>query len=413
MPKTIDQLKFLDNQFCTRPAYTLSESTSHEKDKQEDVVSSTENEIQEYCNGLLQQIVDSSSAAISTIYEDQKGFASNACDQGSDQGFDLNKTPEHKAPKRRKHRPKVIVEAKPKSKPNSATQKTQIKKTPHKKRKNVPKSAATPRADVIEESSDATVATRKSCRKALNFDLENSRFESQSRIVSQQEIHHTNEKASTTTSDCKAKEITSEERVNNHFLSEEQQIVKSPVTEKGPAQGNSDLHQERNNGCMQQYINAKEMGNFLFQSETSFENSQKTGELICQNTLQLGFNVLSNSIQEQGSKRKYCNSSENQADGHCNGGILAKGFSKNKRKRTENRLQEKVCRSSRKIVSKDDSQKVTIEDNNGLQSHGDCFSSPGNACLIRKCTSLSKQIMIIAYFLIFRKTTPGIFHHDR
>ena len=74
VPKMMDQLKFVDNQFFTIPDYIIAESTSQEKDKQKTSVSATENEFQEHCVGLLQQIVDSSPAAISTTYGDQKWF---------------------------------------------------------------------------------------------------------------------------------------------------------------------------------------------------------------------------------------------------------------------------------------------------------------------------------------------------
>ncbi|XP_061352175.1 DNA glycosylase/AP lyase ROS1-like [Gastrolobium bilobum] len=435
IPKTMDQLKFVDSQFCNIPDYTIAESTSQEKDKQEDLVSSKENEIQEFCDGLLQQIVDSSSAAISTKYGYQKGSDSNICDKGSDLGFDLNKTPEQKAPKRRKHRPKVIVEAKPKRKSNPATQKTKNKDNPHKK-KNVGHTAATTHVDVTKETFDSTVANRKSCRKALNFGSEKSGYESQSRIVCQQEIHHKNEEANNIISDYKATEMLGgaaikyssnsallisqqdeytvenqqpgntddvtlllNQKLTNTFSSEknpsialsatkeEQQIAKSPVTDK--RQGNSDLFQREKNGCMPQYIHAKENGNILFPSATCFGNSQKTQELIFQDTLQLVPNIISNSIEGKGSKRKYSNSTENQhdsatipldtslcqeilqADENSNSAALAKGFVENqKRKKTQNTLHAKVYgRSSNKIMGKDDSQKVRIKDKNGYQSH--------------------------------------------
>lgn len=430
VPKMMDQPEFVDNQFCAIPDYTIAESTSQEKD----LVSPAENQVQEYCDGLLQQIVDSSSAAISTTYGDQKD-SENICGEGSDHGFDLNKTPEQKAPQRRKHRPKVIVEAKPKRAPKPATQKTQTKENPCKKRKNFQKTAATPQTDVIEESVDSTVATKKSCSKALNFDLEPSKYESQSKIGCKQDIHHRNEKDFYTTSNYKASEMLGgatityvtnsalminswdelavekqrprnkddsallREKQTNNFHSErksttalsatteEPQIANFPVTEEGPAQGNSDLCQEGNNGCIQQNIHAQEIVNILFQSKTCFENSQKTSELICQNTLQLVPNIRSNSIEAMGSKRKYCNSTKNQhgsatisfdtslcqetlqADGNFKGATPAKDVTKKQNiKKTQNRCNAKVSgRSSNQIKSKENSQKVRKKDKNGFQ----------------------------------------------
>jgi hypothetical protein len=472
IPKTTDQLKFAENQFVhfqelsrDLDNHAIAESTSHEKD----FVPCTENEIQEYSDGLLQQIVDSSSAIISTTHGDQKGSVSNICDKGSSENFDLNKTPEQKVTRRRKHRPKVIREAKPKK--NPASQKTEIKENTSKKRKNVAKTAATPKADVIKDMCDSTAATAKSCRKALNFDFENGTCESQSSMVFQQENCHINEKAFNTAS---VKEMHSgenikfdadsslmigqqdelavenqqprntgditllmKEKVTNPFLSErestitlsettEQQRAKFLVTEKGPAQGNTSLWQERNSGCVQQYINANEIGNTRFQTEICFENSQETGELVFENMFQLP-NILSNSIEAKGSKRKYSRSTKNrhntaknplgtslcqdilQVDGNIKGATLAEGFlQKNKRKRTQNGLNAKVRgESSSPIKPKDDSQKVRKEENNGFQLHkeeitncciessrfvekqnsgastGDSLAISGNTCLIK------------------------------
>lgn len=368
IPETMDQLKFVENQMCMMPDYTIAESTSHEKD----LVSFTENEIQQYCDGLLQQIVDSSSAVTSTTHEEQKASISSICDKGGDGGFDLNKTPGQKAPKRKKHRPKVIVEAKPKRNPNPAN--------PRKKRNSVPKNAATPKADVIK---DSAAAPRKSCRKALNFDLENSRNESQSRTDFQ---HHRNEKASDTTSDYKAREMQSGSNIK---IDTKSAFLISPQDEF-----------------------TVEIGNTLIQSETCFENSQNTGELICQNTFQLVPNIPSNSTGAKGSKRKKSNRTSNQhysarnplgtnlcqenlqVDGNFKGATLDKGsLQNNKRKRTQKKLRANVRgKSSSQTMSKDDSQKVGIQVKNGLQSHyneempicciesieqqnkGDCFS---------------------------------------
>ncbi|CAJ1976666.1 unnamed protein product [Sphenostylis stenocarpa] len=358
VPKTMDQLKFVENEFCTISNYAITESTSQEKDKQKDLVASTVNQVQEYCDGLLQQIVNSSSATISTIYGNQKG-SDNICGKVIDPSFDLNKTPEQKAPQRRKHRPKVIAEAKPKRTPNPVTQKTQVKESLRKKRKYVRKSTMTPQTNVIEESVHSTATTKKSCRRALNFDLEHRKYQSKGRIGCHQDIHHTNIKASNTTSDRKAQEMmggatitfdanstllwdedTTENLPRNTYdnklllhdkqldnfqserkstttlsaITEEPQIAKFPVNEEVPAQGNPDLSQDGNNGCMQQYIRAKEIDNILYQSETCFENSQRTGVLIYQNTLALVPKILSKSVKAKRSKRKYCKSTENKHD---------------------------------------------------------------------------------------------------
>ncbi|XP_058770106.1 transcriptional activator DEMETER [Vicia villosa] len=456
-PKTMDQLEFVENQFvrlhelsCDLDNNAIAESTSHGKD----FVPCTENEIQEYCDGLLQQIVDSSSAVISTLHGDQKSSVSNICDKVSTEIFDLNKTPEQKVPRRRKHRPKVIREAKPKRNTNPASQKIETKDKPRRKRKIVAKTAATPEAGVIKDVCDSTAATTKSCRRALNFDLENSTHESQSSMVFQQEIYHINEKAFNTTSDYKVKEMHSGASIkydpnspfmisqqddlavghrqpsntddiplllkgkeSNPFFSErestitlsettEKHIAKFPVIEKGPAQGKSSLWQERNSGCMQQYISANEIGNTLFQSETCFENTQETGELIFENMFQL-LNNHSNPIEAKGSKRKYSYSTKNQlhssrnppgaslcqeilqVDGNFKSTTLAKGFlKKNKRKRTQNKLHSKVRGgSSSQIKPKDDSRKVRKAEKIGFQSHNEETTN----CCIESSRFVEKQ----------------------
>lgn len=422
VPKMMDQLKFGNNQLCTISDHTITGSTSQEKDKRQELVASTVNEVQEYCDGLLQQIVDSSSATISTTYGNQKR-SDNICAKG----IDLNKTPEQKAPQKRKHRPKVIVEGKPKRTTKSETQKTKLKENPHKKRKYVRKSAVTPQTDVIEESVDSTVSIKKSCRRALDFDLEHSKYESQGEKGCHQEIRHTIEKAFNTTSDHKAtemlgganitydtnsallissgNEITTEnlpkntddnpllhkkqtdnfqsERKSNTAMSaitEEPQITKFPVTEEVPAQGNSHLNQEGNNRFMQQYIHyAKEIDNILYQSETWFENSQETGERICQNTLQLVPNILFDSVEAKGSKRKYCKGTENKRDsatnsfdtsscqktlqGDGNFKVATPAKDAIRKQKTENRRNEKVSgRSPRKKTSKENTQDARKKD---------------------------------------------------
>lgn len=82
VPKMIDQIKFVNNQFCTISDYTITECTSQEKDKRKELVTSRENEVQEYCDGQQQQIVDPSSATISTTYVDQKR-SNNICGKGN------------------------------------------------------------------------------------------------------------------------------------------------------------------------------------------------------------------------------------------------------------------------------------------------------------------------------------------
>lgn len=356
VPETTDQLnEFAENRLCTLPEYTTAENQSLEKDKQENMVASTENEYQEYCDGLLQHIVNSSSAPISTPYCKTKGSENNISCSGSDPGFDLNKTPEQKAPRRRKHRPKVIVEGKPKRTPKPANQKkTGSKENPTQKRKyvrkNIPKEAATPQADVVE-TLNSTTGTRRSCKKALNFDLEESRYEDQNKIVDQQEIQHGNEKDFKISPDYQVTELFSganiryatnsalllskrdgftveneqprstdgimlllNQKLTDKFMPERQENVPLSATreqinnfsdiDKGPAQENAVLCQEGNSGCLQQCIHADGIANIPLLSDTSFENLQKTNVPTSQTNLHLVPNMLPNSIERTNSRRK-------------------------------------------------------------------------------------------------------------
>lgn len=164
--------------------------------------------------------MDTSSAVVSTPFNEPK-------DSGklSDQVIDLNKTPQQKQPKRKKHRPKVVKEGKQTKTPKTATAKmadpkektTEKRKyvrkkdskesiTQHpdsvgetsnleknlKKRKYVQndlQELATLNADDIGETADPTSGTAAtSCRRALNFEkLENIR-EGKRNSFAQQEM---------------------------------------------------------------------------------------------------------------------------------------------------------------------------------------------------------------------------------
>ncbi|XVF82803.1 hypothetical protein PTKIN_Ptkin16aG0079200 [Pterospermum kingtungense] len=205
--------KMMNKQVSTVPTSVACDSEIHEKEKQEKLVVPSGNEVsQQYCEHL-QNIVESSSAVISTPLEERKDY-----DKGGDQGIDLNKTPQQKPPKRRKHRPKVIVEGKPKRAPKSATEKDMNSKdNPSGKRKYVKRKglteSGTENTDSTKESDHnartpakrkyarnkslmlctketdpSVVPAPKSCRRVLSFDMENIRNESQAEISSCQEM---------------------------------------------------------------------------------------------------------------------------------------------------------------------------------------------------------------------------------
>eukprot|EP00257_Ricinus_communis_P022239 XP_015581912.1 transcriptional activator DEMETER isoform X1 [Ricinus communis] len=218
----IEQAKKLENQLSALVNFPQGKGSSEERDKQDNYVVSLGNVPNQHNpDKLFQNIVDSASAVISTPFEEPK----ESC-QGSDQVIDLNKTPQQKTPKRRKHRPKVIVEGKPKKTPKSVTPKTvdpnekaiekrkyvrkkgqkesttehpdSIGETtnstekPKQKRKYVrKKSLKEPQirnADYAGETTYPSAGTAASCRKALNFEMENTYSEREKNLVAQQEI---------------------------------------------------------------------------------------------------------------------------------------------------------------------------------------------------------------------------------
>ncbi|KAL2539809.1 putative transcriptional activator DEMETER [Abeliophyllum distichum] len=98
------------------PHLLIDKISSLEKDKQENIeISQLPKDVQEKCDEFLKNRLDSSSAAITTSLQEK-----NISEDGNYGGIDLNKTPQQRPPKRRKHRPKVIVERKPKRTPKPA-----------------------------------------------------------------------------------------------------------------------------------------------------------------------------------------------------------------------------------------------------------------------------------------------------
>nr|DAD47437.1 TPA_asm: hypothetical protein HUJ06_017374 [Nelumbo nucifera] len=96
-------------------------------------------------------------------------------DKGGDDYIDLNKKPQQK-PKRKKIRPKVIIEGKPKRTPKPTTPKqVSTKENPSGKRKYVRrkglKTSDTPSETVLEINGPSLEPSVKSCKRALNFDL--------------------------------------------------------------------------------------------------------------------------------------------------------------------------------------------------------------------------------------------------
>ncbi|MED6217685.1 hypothetical protein PIB30_019994 [Stylosanthes scabra] len=95
--------------------------------------------------------------------------------------IDLNKTPQQK-PRRKKHRPKVITEGKPRRNNKTNTQKAdQSKGNPTSKRKYVrkkgPNTVSSPQVEATGESTKPLVpeSAKKACRRSLNFEGDQQR----------------------------------------------------------------------------------------------------------------------------------------------------------------------------------------------------------------------------------------------
>lgn len=174
-PVTPDQHKQSKTyQIIQVPHLLIDKTSTQEKYMQNNVVLSPEPEIIEREHSdILPDSKGTSTAAISTSPKERKSF------DGGNGGIDLNKTPQLKPPKRTKHRPKVVVEGKPKRSPKPAATKSNTPdgNPPAKRkyiRKNGTKNSTPPLTDTVKvvEASDMGPAT-KSCKRKLNFDLDN------------------------------------------------------------------------------------------------------------------------------------------------------------------------------------------------------------------------------------------------
>ncbi|TYI43239.1 hypothetical protein ES332_A01G154500v1 [Gossypium tomentosum] len=235
----------------TRKQNPAADENSVSEKEQESIIVCNKKEFSQQNCDLLQNIVNSSSVIISAPMEEKDS------ERGSVQGIDLNKTPQQKPPKRRKHRPKVIVEGKPKRTPKpTTTANVNSKDNPSGKRKYVrrkgltelatqhadptkasdstagtpakrkyvrkkspkepaaelidsanksacdagitirgkcmhetnQKESASPQGDCIRDSDPSPVCAPRSCRRALNFDLENTGNGSLAGILDHQEM---------------------------------------------------------------------------------------------------------------------------------------------------------------------------------------------------------------------------------
>ncbi|KAJ8551446.1 hypothetical protein K7X08_021461 [Anisodus acutangulus] len=206
-PVTPEHNHFKDNQHFERQNFPIQESPSLEKDKQENVLGSMESK-DNHSDKLLQKVTNSM-VAVSPFSEKIEN------DNIGNGDIDLNKTPASRPPKRRKHRPKVVIEGKTKRTPKPAAPKDNTpNENPSGKRKYVRrnglKASTTEQTEVVESAAPGNSTpnenpsgkrkyvrrkglkasttqqteaadkdrvpdaedTAKTCRKMLNFDLE-------------------------------------------------------------------------------------------------------------------------------------------------------------------------------------------------------------------------------------------------
>ncbi|XP_010452355.1 PREDICTED: transcriptional activator DEMETER-like isoform X2 [Camelina sativa] len=154
----------------------------------EKIITTTGHEITDpKSDKMMKSIVDSSVVNSTEVTKENDGRRQDVLE------FDLNMTPQQKPSKRKKKfMPKVVVEGKPKRKPRKpATQESmKSKETGSSKRKkaqmkNLKESTTKKQANVGHMSNKIPEVTLKSCRKALNFSLEESGDASQGDSVAE------------------------------------------------------------------------------------------------------------------------------------------------------------------------------------------------------------------------------------
>lgn len=198
-PVTPEEAANREKQHSAMFTSLIVESTSQEKDRMGNLAQHTGEAIQQHGGELLQNILESSSTVISTPQKENTDS-----DKKIDVGIDLNKTPPQKPTKRKKHRPKVIVEGKPKrtQKPAVPKDRVSMENRPAKRkyvRKNVPKDLKAQEVNVTGETRDPGIGTTdKTCKRVLNFDLEKTGDETRNEVIGQQDVQNMNKSTSMT-----------------------------------------------------------------------------------------------------------------------------------------------------------------------------------------------------------------------
>ncbi|XP_052172680.1 protein ROS1A-like isoform X5 [Diospyros lotus] len=173
-PITPDQSNKVANQAYDKHNLNIDERTNETRDKLGKQVATTNVEVQDLHHDTKQQQLQKD--VVNTAASTQLDENHNS-DNGGNPGIDLNRTPQQK-PRRKKHRPKVVIEGQAKRTPKPVTPKP-AKEKPTGKRKYVrknrlDKTPSTPTEEIACGSIDAknTPQLTRSCRRKLTLDYE-------------------------------------------------------------------------------------------------------------------------------------------------------------------------------------------------------------------------------------------------
>lgn len=174
-PVTPEQQRLLqDNEILQVPHLSIDEISTKENSKQDNAVLPQQAEIGERGHTDFVHGSPGASSSLTSTTPLEKQIP----DERNDEGIDLNKTPLQKTPKRRKHRPKVVKEGKPKRTPKPKATASTTGGNSTTKRKYVRKKGIKTSTDQSSDATNGDQASnvehkKKTCKRALKFDLEN------------------------------------------------------------------------------------------------------------------------------------------------------------------------------------------------------------------------------------------------
>ncbi|OVA04643.1 HhH-GPD domain [Macleaya cordata] len=171
-PVTPDHGKRVENHLSEIANAYLDDQRTQANERQQEAIANTGNNVTEHNSYHLQPPVESSCAAPSIPNIEVE---TQITEKGMEQGIDLNTPPTQQKQRRKKHRPKVVIEGKPKRTPKPKTPKQA--ENPSGKRKYVRKGVKATENPSLETARDTVIdptwePAAKSCKRVLNFDLE-------------------------------------------------------------------------------------------------------------------------------------------------------------------------------------------------------------------------------------------------